>query len=134
MKKIRSAVYFPALLATLILCLAACSSYKSHYNAIALVQTNTSGKASMSFSVFEGSNVFELKSGADGKVIDYSAKLGTGSAKVWYDAGEGKTLLFEIGPGIEVEGQSADLPKGKVSIIVETTEKCGDGSFSFKID
>ena len=68
------------------------------------------------------------------KVIDYSAKLGTGSAKVWYDAGEGKTLLFEIGPGIEVEGQSADLPKGKVSIIVETTEKCGDGSFSFKID
>lgn len=134
MKKIRSAVYFPALLAALILCLAACSSYRSHYNAIALVRTNTSGKASMSFSVFEGSNVFELKSGADGKVIDYSAKLGTGSAKVWYDAGEGKTLLFEIGPGIEVEGQSADLPKGKVSIIVETTEKCGDGSFSFKID
>ena len=116
------------------LCLSGCGRYVSSYRASAFVHSNTSDHAMMSFWQFEGRMVFRLKTGSDGSpVMTYTGSLQTGAAEVYYDSGDGKTPLFSIKAGENV-GSSADLPKNKtVYIIIETSEKCEEGSFGFSL-
>lgn len=104
----------------------------SHYSAIASVRTNSPGKGSLSFSSFNGSMVFHLKcKDGSARQMDYTAKLDSGNASVYYDCDGTKQLLFTIGPGETVDSSLDGLPVGKLYVIVETDGKCKDGSFDF---
>ena len=132
MKK-TSLVLLIALLLLFTFCLTACVPYRSSYKTIASVVTNTSSKGSMSFSSFEGTRDFTLKPKNDG-VIVYTAKIASGSATVYSDTDGEKKQLFTISAGEEVSATAGEVKKGKLYIIVESTEKCTDGRFEFAIE
>ncbi len=124
-------IALPAVL--LVLCLAGCGRYVSHYRATGFVHSNTSGSAYMTFSSFDGTMVFTLKSGEGGR-IQCRGALGSGSTVVYYDADGTKKALFAVqGDGSE-EADLGSLPGGKVYIIVETDGTCLDGDFRFAVE
>ena len=128
----RTLLLFSVLL--LIFSLAGCSQYVSHYSAVAHVRSNSSDSAALSFHKLDGTEVFKLKaeSGKTAK-IKYSGKLESGSLTVSYDRGEAKTELFSLRSGDEIEAYSEEIAEGTVYVIIETGEKCENGSFGFEI-
>ena len=126
----------PAVVAVMLLlvCLTGCGKYSSSFSATILVSSNTSGSSYMSFSSFSGTKTFKMncKSGSDG-VLEYSAKLETGSATVYYDDDGTKTELFTIKGGEEVRTSTVPVSNGTVYVIVETNEKCKEGRFDFAV-
>ena len=132
MKKI---VLFVAACVIIVGGLTGCSvrKYKSHWNAVAFVHSNTSQKANMSFSSFEGTIVYELNCKGGNEALHYSSALESGSAEVFYDNDGEKTLMFSVKGGSDADGFVKDLQKGKIYIIVEATEKCTEGQFKFEI-
>ena len=122
----------------LALCLTACgitftsSDHVSSYRATMLVRTETSGSARMSFMTLNGRIVFKLRSGG-ADAVGASAKLETGSATVYYDAGGTKTEWFTVTAGEEVECSAGPLEKGTVYVIIETEGKCEEGNFRFEV-
>lgn len=118
------------LVAICLVCLAGCSKYTSHYSALMMVTTNTSKTASISFSSLDGTRAFKLKS--DGH-LNFSAKLGEGSATVFYDSNGTKTELFTIRGGQEIEPSVITVNPGTVYVIVQTDGKCREGRFSFDV-
>lgn len=133
MKKQLFTVVIATVMALLLLPLSGCSRYTSSYKAVAFVHTNTTKNASMSFSSFEGSMVFQLKCESADEKINYSAKLEVGSAKVFYDCNGEKTELFSVNSGDDISEIGGVLQKGTVWIIVEMSEAGKDGRFSFDI-
>ena len=130
MKK-RIAILFVLLIT---LCLSGCEKYVSHYSATAFVHSNESDHAFMSFWKFEGRMVFKLKCKDDAEnTLAYSAKLETGSAKVYYDIDGTKTEWFTVSDGEERQDKLDNLTPGTVYIIVETDGKCETGDFDFTI-
>ena len=106
----------------------------SHYSALMLVTTNTSEKASMSFSSFNGTKVFTLTL-KEGGVIKYSAEIESGEATVYIDKGEEKTEMFKIGLGESVKSfYELYNYKGKVYITVESNGKISEGKFDFEVE
>lgn len=133
MRKIwRRIMVLGMIMATLIF--SGCSPYASSFRTTACVTTNTSDQASISFSTFEGTRVFTVKvKGDDEGILEYSGKLGAGSAKVYYDADGTKKELFAVEAGKEVKASLDDLGKGKVYLILETDGKCEEGRFEFNL-
>ena len=115
-----------------LLLLASCASYKSSYNAILLVHSNTDREASMSFMEFEGTMVFKLKCDVSGR-LSWNGELESGEITVSIDNG-GRSELFSASSGDSIRGDGPDLNAGTVYIIVETNGKCKEGSFSFEIE
>lgn len=122
---------FAAVLALLML--PGCTRYQSQYKAVGFVHSNTSKNASMEYSSFEGTMVFQLKCGSGEETIHYSAKLEAGSVRVSYDCGGTKTELFGIGSGEEVSQSGGVLQKGTVYLIVETSGASRGGQFAFEV-
>ena len=134
MKKIIMISIAVAAALVLSFCFTGCSKYVSSYNAIGVVTTNSSDSSSIGFVSLDGTRVLTLKcKDASTEKLKYSAKLKEGSAVVYYDAGDGKKELFTIRAGEEVSSEIDGLKKGKVYIIIETKEKCGEGDFRFDI-
>ena len=129
MKKILSLVVAVFMLLTL----AGCSEYSSNYKAVGIVHLNETSSAFMSFYSFDGRIVFKLKSTGEGD-IKYSAKLESGSAKVYYDFYGTKTELFSISGGNEINSHNGYIEAGTVYVIVETDGKCQNGDFNFSVD
>ncbi|MBP5162783.1 MAG: hypothetical protein ILP16_07390 [Spirochaetales bacterium] len=118
----------------LLVCLTGCARYSSHYSALMLVSSNTSQSSYMSFSSFNGVRSFKMNcKSAYGGLLEYSAKLETGSATVYYDHDGKKTELFTIRGGEEVKSTTVPVSQGPVYVIVETDEKCKDGGFDFAL-
>ena len=127
--------FLAALAVLCILSLAGCSKYQSGYMAVGFVHSNTSRSGTMSFFSFNGTHVLNMRCGdQDAGQIRYSAKLGSGSASVYYDCGEGKTLLFAVRGGDNLQGSGGQLKEGAVYIVVETDGACEDGEFRFEIE
>ena len=118
------------LVAICLFCLAGCSKYTSHYSALMMVTTNTSKAASISFSSLDGTRAFKLKS--DGH-LNFSAKLGEGSATVFYDSNGTKNELFSISGGQEIQSSTIAVNPGTVYVIVQTDGKCKEGRISFDV-
>ena len=133
MKKHIFATLIATVMVLVLLMLSGCNSYRSHYNAVAFAHTNTSKNASMRFSSFEGTMVFQLKCKNADEKISYSAKLEDGSANVFYDCSGTKTELFSVSTGDDISDIGGELQKGTVYIIVEASAKCQDGRFSFDL-
>ncbi len=136
MKKFASVIIAVVIL---ILCftLSACGNkYVSTYNAMLMVRTNISNKASVSFGSFSGTYVIKLKNnGADAVFIDYEGTLGEGNIKVYYDFNDEKLNLFDIETDGFVDGKTETFTGNKtIYIIIESIGKCSDGSFSFVLE
>ena len=113
----------------LVLCLSGCSKYTSHYMAIGYVHSN----GSMSFSEFDGVQVHTLSWDKDSTGhIRYTASLKKGSATVYYDMDGEKREWFTVKAGESISSTGLDLKKGDIDILVETTEPCEDGRFTFE--
>ena len=111
-----------------------CNAYISHYSALMLVTTNTSEKASMSFSSFNGTKVFKL-SLREGGVIRYSAVIESGDATVYIDLGDEKIELFKITSGEKINSYHELYNyNGKVYITVESNGKISEGKFDFEVE
>ncbi|MBR5090970.1 MAG: hypothetical protein IK093_16200 [Ruminiclostridium sp.] len=113
---------------------AGCSSgYTSSYKAVGFVHTETDELGSMSFAEFEGVKVFELKfKDSFDKSLLYTLKLETGSATIYYDTNGDKVKLTSVKAGDKIDDKLKDLKCETMYIIVETNEKCLNGSFEFK--
>ena len=131
MKKVIISILLASLM---VISLVGCSMHVSHYSALMLVTTNTSEKASMSFSSFNGTKVFTLTL-KEGGVIKYSAEIESGEATVYIDKGEEKTEMFKIGLGESVNSfYELYYYKGKVYITVESNGKISEGKFDFEVE
>lgn len=126
---------FSLLLALMLLvCLTGCVRYSSHYSALMLVNSNTSQSSYMSFSSFNGTKTFKMNCKSDfGGLLEYSAKLESGSATVYFDHDGNKTELFTIRGGEEIASTAVPVSQGPVYVIVETNEKCKEGKFDFNL-
>lgn len=130
----RKTVFFLLLALMLLLCLTGCSRYSSHYSAMILVHSNTTDSSYMSFSSFNGTKTFKMNcKSASGGLLEYSAKLESGSATVYYDHDGNKTELFSIRGGEEIGSTAVPVSQGPVYVIVETNEKCKEGKFDFNL-
>lgn len=131
MKKIALFVVCILIAASLTGCHA--GKYTSRWNAVAFVHSNTSQKANMSFSSFNGTIVYELNCKNEEETLHYSSTIESGRADVFYDNGGEKVLMFSVNGGADADGFVSNLQKGKICIIVEATETCTDGQFIFEI-
>ncbi len=115
--------------------LTGCGKYVSSYSAVGFVHSNTSGSASMSFYQFSGRMVFTLKNrdGSEGQ-LKVSAALESGSAAVYCDEDGTKKELFSLQAGDALESVFGPLTCKTVYIIVETSEKCRNGSLRFDME
>lgn len=130
--KLASVFLVPVMLFCLVF--TSCDRYNSSFMAMMLVTSNTSQKASMSFSSFKGTKVFKVKCKEEGETLSYSGHLDKGELSVYYDDDGTKKMLFTIKDGEQVEEKSEELSKGTVYIIVETEGKCSDGKLEFSVD
>ena len=126
------------LTAVLMLCslsLCGCSSdgYTSSYNAKSFVQSSSDNAASMSFTEFQGVKVFQInfKDGYS-KSLLYNIRLEVGTATVYYDTDGEKKELTTVTAGKSVNSSLENLTCSSMYIIVETSEKCLNGNFSFE--
>ena len=119
--------------AILLLSLAGCGKYKSHYFAVGFVHSNDSRSAFMTFHSFEGRMVFKMKSSGEGD-LKYTAELESGSAKVYYDYGGTKAELCSVKGGDAVESHGGYVEKGTVYVIVTTDGNCTNGDFHFSLE
>lgn len=133
MKKRFFSALIAAVLLLVVLPFSGCSRYASNYHAIAIVSQNTAKSAFMSFSSFEGSMVFTLQCASSEERINYSARLESGSAKIFYDCNGTKTELCSVNSGDDIGEIGGVLQKGTVYIIVEMPEAGKDGRFDFNI-
>ena len=114
--------------------LTGCGKYPSHYKAVMHVHSNDSDSGWTSFHEFEGTESFKLKcESRNSPKIRYSGKLEAGSLTVYCGCGGTKQKLFSLSSGEEVNGCSETLSADTAYVILETSEKCQDGSLSFEI-
>ena len=127
-----------AVLAAVVLlcaCLGGCGKYASSYVTTMMVRTAKSKEVKVSFSTLKGTLVEKLKcDGKEGRELKYSAELGTGTIKVYYDIDGTKEELFTITGGEKIEDSLGELKKGTIHIFLETDGKAEDGKFEFKIE
>lgn len=117
--------------------LSACGNkYASQYSAMAIVMTDTSNKASVSFGTFNGTYVMKLKNTSGEKaIITYHATLEEGNIKVYYDFHNEKLNLFGIATGGSVEATTgAFTGNHTIYIMIESDGECSEGSFSFALE
>ena len=118
----------------LIVALTGCGSYSSSWKATIMVQSNESDSAYMRFSTFEGTMVFKLKPGkGENAKLNYSAKLESGDATIYYDCDGTKKELAHVSAGDDISSSIDDLGDGKIYIIVESDGQCKEGDFNFDI-
>lgn len=116
-------------------CLSSCSAYSSHYRATMLVQSNTSQKASVSFSTLDGRMVFKMKSKADSAGrLNFSAGLGEGNLKVSVDTTGVRNDLLNLKSGDAYSSHLDNIGTGTVYVIIETDGRCSDGNLNFWLE
>lgn len=132
MKKIISIVLAISML-LLVFSLTGC--YKSSGVGTMLITSNKNNSASMQFYVFEGTKAFNLKiTNKNEGTLKYHAEVLVGSATVYYDINGTKQELCKVSAGDVIESSIDFSEKGKLWIIIETSEKCYDGNFTFNIE
>ena len=112
----KNIILFVAVCVIIVGGLTGCSvrKYKSPWNAVAFVHSNTSQKANMSFSSFEGAIVYELNCKGGNEALHYSSALESGSADVFYDNSGEKVLMLSVKDGSDADGFVRDLQKGMI--------------------
>ncbi len=120
----------------LLLALVSCSGYKSSYRATMLVRSEGGNHCETGFSSLKGTLVLNAKVPADTDgSIHFDAELEEGELSVYYDAGNGKELLFTIKGGEELDSRGGYVEKGdKVTIIIETNGTAKDGEIEIDFD
>ena len=112
--------------------LAGCSDYEDSYDAFCHVKSFTDDSAEISFGSFEGTEAVKIGDDDGGCCLEYNAKLDKGSLTVYYDNDGTKKELFKLSSGEDIDSK-LELDAGPVNIIIETDEKCEEGSFEFNI-
>lgn len=116
-------------------CLSSCSAYSSHYRATMLVQSNTSQKASVSFSTLDGRMVFKMKSKADSAGrLNFSVGLGEGNLKVSVDTTGVRNDLLNLKSGDAYSSHLDNIGTGTVYVIIETDGRCSEGNLNFWLE
>ena len=113
--------------------LTGCDQYTSSYNAVGLVTTKDSKSASLSFSTFNGTKVFKLKTGDEDMSLRVYGKLEEGAVEVYCDFGQVLRQLLVMSDDSEFE-TSIDIPaKSTLYILIESKGEAKEGRFEFEL-
>ncbi len=126
--------FFTILLAIFLFCAPACTKYKSNYDAVGMIRTNTRTEFSASFEKLEGTLVGKIQSTSneDG-ALQCTASLVSGEMNVYYYDGSIKFLLFTLQAGESIDDARGYYSNGaRVYIIVETVTPC-KGNFHIHV-
>ena len=115
----------------------ACGGYVKSYAATMLITSCWGDEASMKFDSFRGTYYFKLKrDDAAEHALDLEAALAEGEINIYIGVNGEKELLRTVKGGESynetiVLDDKYDNEK-TVYVILESTEKCGDGDFEFE--
>lgn len=107
--------------------------YVSSYSATICISSNSSDSGSLQFGSLTGTYVFKMKPDAS-NTLSYTAKLGSGTLKVYYDNDDEKKELFTLHSGETVASSLISLKSETLYVIVETDGKCENGDLSFSLN
>ena len=130
-------VYFILALLLTLAILCSCSGYVKSYSATILITSHINNEASMEFDTFKGTYNFKLEGkNASDHALDCEASIAEGEMKVYIGVDGEKELLFTIKGG-ESYNETITLDDKydnakKIYVILESTDKCGDGDFEFE--
>ena len=129
--KLKSRLPLVAMLILICVCFNGCK-YVSSYSATICIHSSSSDSGSIQFESLTGTYVFKMKPEST-NTLYYTAKLGTGSLKVYYDNDDEKKELFTLNSGEAKEFTLTPLKSGTLYVIIETNGKCENGDLSFSL-
>ena len=101
---------------------------------IGTVESNLPHKTSLSFASFQGTKTYKMSCSQDaGMLLEYSGKIENGSITISYKVNGEKTELFKLEGEQDDNGALQLQTEGLFYVILETNEKCVNGSFHFEI-
>lgn len=101
---------------------------------IGTVESNLPRNTSFSFVSFQGTKTYKMSCGLNaGMLLEYSGKIENGSITVSYKVNGEKTELFKLEGEQDENGTLQLETEGQFYVILETNEKCVNGSFHFEI-
>ncbi|MBR6173682.1 MAG: hypothetical protein IKQ49_11035 [Eubacterium sp.] len=106
--------------------------YVSSFSATVCIHSNSSDSGSLQFGSLTGTYVFKMKPDSS-NTLSYTAKLGSGTLKVYYDNEDEKKELFTLHSGETVDSSLTSLKSENLYLIVETDGKCENGDLSFTL-
>lgn len=110
-----------------------CAKYPSSYSAIGLVTAGGSKSGTITFYEFRGTKAFKFRVESGEKIV-YTAKLESGSVKLYCDMGGMKEEFASVESGEEISSVLERGYTGTVYIIVEAADKCKNGDFRFTVN
>ena len=129
--KLKSRLSLVAMLILICVCFNGCK-YVSSYSATICIHSSSSDSGSIQFESLTGTYVFKMKPEST-NTLYYTAKLGSGSLKVYYDNDDEKKELFTLNSGEAKEFTLTPLKSGTLYVIIETNGKCENGDLSFSL-
>lgn len=129
--KLKSRLPLVAMLILICVCFNGCK-YVSSYSATICIHSSSSDSGSIQFESLTGTYVFKMKPEST-NTLYYTAKLGSGSLKVYYDNDDEKKELFTLNSGEAKEFTLTPLKSGTLYVIIETNGKCENGDLSFSL-
>ena len=130
--KMKSRIVPFAMLILISICFSGCK-YVSSFSATVCFHSSSSDSGSIRFDSLTGTYVFKMKTSTTDQ-LSYTAKLGGGSLKVYYDNEDEKKELFYLSSGETVESSLSPLKDGTLYVIIETDGKCENGDLSFSLN
>ena len=129
--KLKSRLPLVAMLILICVCFNGCK-YVSSYSATICIHSSSSDSGSIQFDSLTGTYVFKMKPEST-NTLYYTAKLGSGSLKVYYDNDDEKKELFTLHSGESADASLTPLKSGTLYVIIETNGKCENGDLSFSL-
>ncbi len=115
------------------MCLTGCGGYRSKYEAVALVHSNTPQRGELAFSEFKGTYVFKLKRPDENAKLAVGGKLQSGSLTVYVDHdGKEREFLTIDEPGKMQMNTKKGLENETIYVIVQADNKCYEGALVIK--
>ena len=129
--KLKTRLPLVAMFILICVCFNGCK-YVSSFSATVCIHSSSSDSGSIQFESLTGTYVFKMKPEST-NTLYYTAKLGSGSLKVYYDNDDEKKELFTLNSGEAKEFTLTPLKSGTLYVIIETNGKCENGDLSFSL-
>ena len=129
--KIKFRLTLAALCILISVCCTGCK-YVSSYSATVCIHSSSSDSGSIQFDSLRGTYVFKMQADSASQ-LSYTAKLGSGRLKVYYDLDDGKKELFSLNSGDTAEASLSPLKAGTLYVIIETEGSCENSDLRFSL-
>ena len=129
--KLKTRLPLVAMFILICVCFNGCK-YVSSFSATVCIHSSSSDSGFIQFDSLTGTYVFKMKPEST-NTLYYTAKLGSGSLKVYYDNDDEKKELFTLHSGESADAFLTPLKSGTLYVIIETDGECENGDLSFSL-